>query len=80
MSAATSADAVQYGSTVTYTEPGTHDQRTVRIVGRHEADPTQGLLSEDSPVGHALLGRRSGEVVQFMVPRGTRHLHIDSVN
>jgi transcription elongation factor GreA len=80
MSATTSADSVQYGSTVTYTEPGTDDQRTVRIVAGHEADPAQGLLSGESPVGHALLGHRSGEIVQFMVPRGKRHLRIDSVS
>jgi transcription elongation factor GreA len=70
---------VHIGSTVTYTEPATGDSRTVQIVASHESDPGHGRLSEASPIGCALLGRRASEVVRVMTPRGERRLQIDRV-
>ena len=71
--------AVHIGSTVTYTEPATGDCRTIQIVASHVADPAHGRLSEASPVGNALLGRRASEVVRVITPRGERRLQIDRV-
>ena len=45
---------------------------TWTIVGSTEADPAQGKLSVQSPVGKALLGRRAGESVEVQTPRGGR--------
>jgi len=40
------------------------------IVGSAEADPTEGKLSNESPVGKAIMGRKKGEVVEVSAPRG----------
>ncbi len=42
-----------------------------RIVGSTEADPSKGLISNESPIGQALLGRSKGEEVEIEVPAGT---------
>ena len=50
-----------------------------QIVGTAEADPRAGRISHESPVGRAVLGRRSGEVVQASTPGGTRQLRIIAI-
>ncbi|TSC76947.1 MAG: transcription elongation factor GreA [Parcubacteria group bacterium Gr01-1014_31] len=61
-------DVVSLGMTVTVDCGG----RTLRytIVGSNEADPSQGMISNESPLGRAFLGKRVGEKVQVMVPKG----------
>jgi transcription elongation factor GreA len=46
------------------------ERRHYQIVGAPEADPSQGKISNESPVGAALLGRSVGDVVDVNVPRG----------
>jgi transcription elongation factor GreA len=46
------------------------------LVSRASADPAQGRLSEESPVGRAVLGRRCGEEVKVLTPGGVRLLTI----
>jgi transcription elongation factor GreA len=41
------------------------------IVGSAEANPTEGKLSNESPVGKAIMGRKKGEVVEVAAPRGS---------
>ena len=63
------AKEVQIGSTVTVVEE--KDKKQVfTIVGSAEADPKQGKISNESPVGLALLGKRVGDEVQVSVPKG----------
>lgn len=50
--------------------------RVFRIVGAPEADPSAGKISNESPVGRALLGRTAGEVVEVNVPKGVIKLKI----
>jgi len=45
-------------------------QETYHIVGSAEADPTEGLISNESPLGRALLGRKVGEVAEVNAPAG----------
>jgi len=62
---------VKVGSKVTvHTEKGTDEAYT--IVGSTEADPSQGKVSNVSPLGKALLGKRSGEVAEVRAPSGGR--------
>ena len=59
---------VQIGSTV---EVQSQDgKEKFHIVGSAEADPAAGLISNESPVGRALLGRKKGETVVVTVPAG----------
>jgi transcription elongation GreA/GreB family factor len=47
------------------------DNRSFRLVGEDEADPTAGLLSWTSPVGAALIGRRLGDAIEVLGRRAT---------
>jgi transcription elongation factor GreA len=58
-------------------DSGTHD--VFGLVGSPEAAPVEGRISVESPVGRALVGCRSGDVVEVDTPRGTRHLHVRRV-
>ncbi|MBI5621551.1 transcription elongation factor GreA [Candidatus Falkowbacteria bacterium] len=55
------ADRVSLGSTVTVEVNGQH--KTYQILGSSETDPSQGIISQSSPLGSALLGKRLGETV-----------------
>jgi transcription elongation factor GreA len=50
-----------------------------RIVGSAEADPTKGYISNESPIGKALLGKKSGDVVEVSVPAGVNKYKINKV-
>ncbi len=60
---------VQIGSKVTV-DTGDGEEDTYHIVGSAEADPRGGRISNESPVGRALLGRKIGDEVQVMTPAG----------
>ncbi|CAN5726271.1 transcription elongation factor GreA [soil metagenome] len=59
---------VQIGSTVEVQSQDGKEKFT--IVGSAEADPGAGKISNESPVGHALLGHKKGDQVQVSVPAG----------
>ncbi len=63
-----SSDHVQIGSTVVV--ESSDGRETFHIVGSAEADPGSGRISNESPVGRALLGRRPGDEVVVRVPGG----------
>ena len=62
-------DEVSLGNTVTVKE-GDEESEKYHLVGVAEADPTQGRISNESPLGRALLGRRVGDTVQVSAPAG----------
>jgi transcription elongation factor GreA len=72
---------VAFGSTVVVREESgpARPQRTWTIVSSHDASPSQGRLSADSPVARALLGRGAGESVPVVLPKGEIVLTVVSV-
>ncbi|MGH2593911.1 MAG: transcription elongation factor GreA [Anaerolineae bacterium] len=62
-------DEVSLGSVVTVVE-GNEPPEKYHLVGAAEADPTQGRISNESPLGRALIGRRVGDTVQVSAPAG----------
>ncbi|MGH7904494.1 MAG: transcription elongation factor GreA [Candidatus Dormibacteraceae bacterium] len=52
---------------------------TYSIVGAAEADPLEGRISNESPLGRALIGHRAGEEVECSAPTGTRRVRIVTV-
>jgi transcription elongation factor GreA len=68
-------DVVNVGVTVTVQEAG-EEPETFMLVGAKEANPRQGKISNESPIGKALLGRRVGEVVSAETPGGAVQLKI----
>jgi transcription elongation factor GreA len=65
-----SKDQVGLGNQVTVTEEGEDDPETFFIVGAPEADPANGRISNESPLGQALLDRKVGERVMVRAPAG----------
>lgn len=70
-------DLVEIGSKVTVEADG-HKENYV-IVGSAEASPAEGKISNESPVGRALMGHRAGETVRMSVPAGTIEMKIVSI-
>ena len=63
-------DVVNIGSSVKVRELDTMEEDEYTIVGSAEADPLEGKISNESPVGSKLLGNRVGDVVEVEVPDG----------
>ncbi len=74
------ASRVQIGSTVTVSEGKGKKQQQYHIVGSAEADPKEGRISNESPVGIALLGKRPGDAVQVNVPKGVLRFTITKIS
>lgn len=66
----TSNNKVGMGSTVTYAVSGKSKKQTITIVGEYEADPTEGKISQASPLGQALMGKKKGEKATVTAPAG----------
>ena len=69
------ADTVQVGSTVTIQENGSEEE-TYTIVGAAEANPREGKISNESPMGKAILNHRAGDDVQVEIPDGSYRVRI----
>ena len=69
-------DTVAVGSTVLIKDQNTGDELEYTIVGSAEADPDNDKISNRSPVGKALLGKKVGEIVEVKVPAGTNQYMI----
>lgn len=71
--------SIAFGSTVVVREGEGGPERTWTIVGSHDASPSEGRLSADSPVARALLGCGAGESVPVVLPKGEIVLTVVSV-
>lgn len=69
-------DAVTIGATVRLKDLAGGDEARYTIVGSAEADPLRDRISNESPVGQALIGRKKGETVTIRVPAGTLRYRI----
>jgi transcription elongation factor GreA len=75
-----SGDTVTVGVTVHLKDQKTDKSQKYKIVGSAEANPADQKLSNESPVGRALLGHKRGDVVSVPVPRGpARKLKITKI-
>jgi transcription elongation factor GreA len=63
-------EAVILGARVTIVEKGTKDKEVYYLVGSAEANPKEGKISIESPLGRALLGKKVGEQVKVDAPAG----------
>jgi transcription elongation factor GreA len=74
-----SADVVRVGSQVHITDDN-GKKATYTIVGSTEADPSSNKLSNESPVGKALVGRKKGDTAKVTLPNGkTRELTVNKI-
>src|SRR3546814_4345275 len=74
-----SGDKVVFGATVTLLD---EDDKPVKyqIVGQAEADAKVGMISYNSPLGRALIGRQIGEEVEVSVPSGDKFYLVDKID
>jgi transcription elongation factor GreA len=71
------SDIVGLGSTVVVDFEG--DEERYKIVGAIEAKPANGLISNESPIGNALIGKRRGQTAHVSTPGGLTTLKIISI-
>ena len=64
-------EVVVVGTRVRLKDMDANETVEYRLVGSAEADPAQQKLSNESPVGRAIIGRKKGEVVEVAAPRGS---------
>ncbi|MBD7943796.1 MULTISPECIES: transcription elongation factor GreA [Psychrobacillus] len=73
-------DIVSLGKTVTFVEIPDGDEESYTIVGSAEADPLEGLISNDSPIAKGLLGKSTGDKVKIITPGGEMDVEIISIS
>jgi transcription elongation factor GreA len=72
-------DVVQIGTEVTI-KTSENEKETFTIVGRAEADPIEGRISNESPLGSALLGHSKGDEVDVLAPGGIYTVKITKIS
>lgn len=73
-------DVVGVGTTVHLKDQKTDKSSKFMIVGSSEADPANGKLSNESPIGKALIGHKRNDIVKIPVPRGpARQLKVTKI-
>ncbi len=76
----TAAHVADLGRTVVVREVGSDEEEVYVIVGSREADPANGRISNESPMGKALLGRGAGDRVNVHTPGGDIQFEILGIN
>ena len=74
-----SADKVNMGSKVTVRKADDGVECVFELVGSAAVNPMQGKISNDSPIGAALLGKTTGDTVSVATPGGTIHYEIVAI-
>ncbi len=75
-----SSDEVHLGASVKVKDGRTGQSLEFTIVGSTEADPVNARLSNESPLGSSLIGRKKGDSVQVTTPRGVVTYKIEGIN
>jgi transcription elongation factor GreA len=70
---------VVFGATIEVADTDSGEELRYQIVGEDEADVKQGLLSINSPIARALIGKSEGDVAQVSTPKGVREFEIVKV-
>ena len=73
-------DVVHVGSTVKVLDLEFNEEMVYKIVGTIESDPDRGYISNESPIGKALMGKKKGETVEIKTPGGSFKVKITSVD
>lgn len=72
-------DYVGMGSVVTLRDLSTDEEWTITVVGSVEADPDHDLISNESPLGRALMGQKVGAKISVNVPAGKLRYRIERI-
>ncbi len=72
-------ERISFGSTVVLIDQDTDEELTYTIVGVQESNPNKGLISIQSPMARALLGKEEGDEVELNLPNGKKSFDIEEV-
>lgn len=72
-------ERISFGSTVVLIDRATDEEIKYTIVGGQESSPTHGLISIQSPVARALIGKEEGDEVEVILPKGKKMYDIEEV-
>ena len=72
-------EVVTVGATVTVKNMDTHQGMTFQIVGSAESNPRENRISNESPVGAGLLGKKLGDIAEIQTPGGLMRRFIESI-
>lgn len=70
---------IDVGSTVTISYVDDDEEEVYHIVGRMEADPFDNKISNESPIGKAILGKKEGDMVEIASPTGSYQIKVVKV-
>ncbi|AYF43200.1 MULTISPECIES: transcription elongation factor GreA [unclassified Halobacteriovorax] len=73
------SDKIVFGATVTILNIDTDETVTYKIVGEPESDMKKGLISYNSPLGKALIGKEEGDEVVVRAPKGNIEYEVESI-
>ena len=73
-------EIIEIGSNVVVQKEDTKEEKKYQIVGSEEADMAQGKISNRSPFGEALFGKKKGEAISFKTPNGVVNYKIINVS
>ena len=74
-----STDVINIGSVVSIKEVDSDEIETYHIVGSSEANPLDGKISDESPIGKALISHKTGDIVEVETPSGLIKFKIISI-
>lgn len=72
-------DSVRVGDRITVVEEDSEEEERYHLVGAAEADPVEGRISNESPLGKALLGAKVGDTVSVNAPNGLINFRITKI-
>ncbi len=70
------SDTVNVGATVEVMDLDFNEKMTFKIMGSYDSDPTKGLISNESPIGKALMGAKKGDKITVITPDPKTDMHI----
>lgn len=70
---------INIGSTVTISYVEDNDEEEYKIVGSSEADPFNNKISNESPIGDAIMGKKVGDIISVESPTGSYNIKITSI-
>jgi len=75
-----SKDAVSVGSTVVIEYVDDNEEETYKMVGSLEADPFENKISNESPIGKAIFGKKIGDIIDVESPNGSFKIKIKKIS
>ena len=71
---------VNVGCEVSVNDLDFNEKLTFQISGSYDSDPTKGIISNESPIGQALIGKKKGDLVEVFIPATKATMHLKVLN